>query len=881
MQYRSGQEIRKAFIEFWQEKGSRHYPSFSLLPDDPSLLFTIAGMVPFKACYLGIRSPEFPHAVTSQKCVRTNDIENVGRTARHHTFFEMLGNFAWGAYFKKEAVTWAWEFLTERIGLDPNRLYATIYEDDEEARSAWHNDVGLPDDRILRCGRKENYWFMGDTGPCGPCSEIYYDRGERYGCGSPNCGVGCDCDRYMEIWNLVFTQFDLQKDGSLLPLPHKNIDTGMGLERLTSIVQDVDTDYETNLFMPLINHTCRKAGIHYGDGGRSDMAVRVIADHVRSVAFMLADGVLPANDGPGYVLRRLLRRAVRYGRILGFEGAFLCEYLPILIEVMGDPYRELLDQRLTIERIIEVEEERFRRTLQQGTELLEAEARRLKAAGETQIPGEVVFTLYDTYGFPPELTLEMAEEEGLSVDHEGFGQAMEEQRLRARASSKQRRSALAGDVYTEIENETGATAFVGYELCAGPGRVRALVSGGDRTERAAGPAELEVVLDCTPFYAERGGEVGDTGKMLAGDVVLEVRNTIPHNGLIVHKVRLEKGELAVGDAVQSEVDDARRSAIRRNHTATHLLHEALGRVLGGHVRQAGSLVTERVLRFDFTHHEPLTDDQIGEVERLVNEQILANTPLTVQECGREEARALGAKALFDEKYGDVVRVVSVPGFSTELCGGLHVRATGDIGCFKILQEESIGSGTRRILATTGLNVLDLLQRLFGLRAHLTGLLSTDEEGLEAKTQGLIDELNHMHRQMQEIQLREVTKNIESFFERRDVGGVLLQTGKFSDVAPDMLREIGDRAKARAGQPTVVVLAAIGEEGSCQIVVMADDKAVRLGAHAGNLVKEASALLGGRGGGRPNTAQGGGKTAAKLDEALEKIETLLGSQIKPQ
>ena len=869
------------FLKFWEEKGSHRCPSFSLIPDDPSLLFTIAGMVPLKPYYLGIRQPPYPRIATSQKCVRTNDIENVGRTARHHTFFEMLGNFSWGSYFKKEAITWAWEFLTDRIGLDPNRLYATIYQDDEESWEVWHRQAGLPEDRILRFGQDNNYWFMGDTGPCGPCSEIYYDRGPAYGCGKPSCGVGCDCDRYLEIWNLVFTQFDRQKDGSLPNLPHKNIDTGMGLERLASLVQGVDTDYETDLFTPLIRHTCARAGIQYGQGGRNDMAVRVIADHVRSVAFMLADGVLPANDGPGYVLRRLLRRAVRYGRLLGFEGTFLREYMPILLGIMSDPYRELLDQRLTIERIIEVEEDRFQKTLQQGTELLEAEAGRLKSEGRKQIPGDVVFTLYDTYGFPPELTLEMAEEEGLTVDHEGFGRAMEEQRTRARASSKQKRSSLAGDVYTEVENEKGGTAFVGYEVCAGTGRVLALLTGEGRVDHVAGPAEFEVVLDSTPFYAERGGEVGDTGRMLSGGSVLEVLDTVPHAGLIVHRVRMDQGTLSVGDEVGTEVDDARRGAIRRNHTATHLLHEALGRVLGGHVRQAGSLVTDRILRFDFTHHEPMTEEQIAEVERLVNGQVLANVPLTIQECGREQAWELGAKALFDEKYGEVVRVVSVPGFSVELCGGLHVKATGDIGCFKILREESVGSGTRRIIATTGMNVLDILQHLFGLRTHLTALLATDEEGLAVKAQGLVDELHRLQRRLQEAQLRDLTKNIESFFDRRDIDGVLLQTGKFSSVAPDMLREIGDRAKEKAGQPTVVVLVDVGEDESCKIVVMADDDAVRRGAHAGNLVKEASALLGGRGGGRPNTAQGGGRDTAKLAEALAQVEALLRTQLKPQ
>ena len=896
MRHRTGRELRDLFIKFWEGKGSRHVPSFSLIPDDPSLLFTIAGMVPFKPYYLGIKEPEHPRVITSQKCVRTNDIENVGRTARHHTFFEMLGNFAWGSYFKKEAITWAWEFLTgpEWIGLDPGRMWATIYLDDEEAFDVWRNDVDLPEERILRFDQDNNYWFMGDTGPCGPCSEIYYDRGERYGCGKPICGVGCDCDRYLEIWNLVFTQFDRQKDGSLPPLPHKNIDTGMGLERLAMLSQGVDTDYETDLFTPLIEHTCKRAGVAYGKGDRSDMAVRVIADHVRSVAFMLADGVLPANDGPGYVLRRLLRRAVRFGKLLGFEGAFLCEYLPILINVMGDPYRELIDQRPTIEQIITVEEERFQKTLQQGTDLFEAEAGRLASKGEKVVPGEVAFTLYDTYGFPPELTREMAGEKGLSVDEAGFAAAMEEQRQRARASSKQKHSALTGDVYTEMENEFGATRFTGYEGASGQGKVVALLTPEGRIARVEavnGTPEFELILDSTPFYAERGGEVGDTGRMTGASeagregALLEVMNTVPRGGLTVHHVRLERGCVAVGDSLFCEVDDERRSAIRRNHTATHLLHEALGRVLGRHVRQAGSLVTEEFLRFDFTHHSPMSDEEIAEVERVVNAQILRNAPVDTQECGREEAQRLGAKALFDEKYGEVVRVVSVSEniidnniFSMELCGGLHVRATGDIGCFKILREESIGSGTRRILATTGMNVLALLQKLFGLRAAMTALFSTDEDGLKEKAQSLVDELRRMRNEVQATKRRELTENSERYLERQTVGGVALRTGRFPGVSTDMLREIGDRAKA-GPDPTVAVLASIAEDESVQLVVMADDRAVKLGANAGTLVKEASVILGGKGGGRPTTAQGGGKDGAKLDEALKRIEEVLKEQVK--
>ncbi|MBQ9390020.1 MAG: alanine--tRNA ligase, partial [Synergistaceae bacterium] len=786
MQYRKASELRDMFIKFWEEKGAKHLPSFSLVPEDPSLLFTIAGMVPLKLYYLGVKQPEYPRVVTCQKCVRTNDIENVGRTARHHTFFEMLGNFSWGSYFKHEAITWAWEFLTERIGLDPDRLYATIYLDDDEAFNVWHNEVGLSKDRIYRFGQDDNYWFMGDTGPCGPCSEIYYDRGEKYSCGKPTCGVGCDCDRYMEIWNLVFTQFDKQKDGSLPLLPHKNIDTGMGLERLASVIQGVDTDYETDLFTPLIEHTCRRAGIKYGNNARDDMAVRVIADHVRSVAFMLADGVLPSNDGPGYVLRRLLRRAVRFGKLLGFDGLFLNEYMPVLIDIMSNPYRELITQRPVIEQIITLEEEKFNKTLRQGTELFDAETAHLKAQGANEIPGGVIFTLYDTYGFPPELTREMAGELGFTVDEEGFKTAMNEQRERARSSSKQKKSALAGDVYTEIENESGATDFTGYTKSADSGKILALITPDGRVDSVTGTSEFEVVLDTTPFYAERGGEVGDTGTMKVNGLTLKVLNAVPHGKITVHTVKADtEGTVNVGDEVMCFVDDERRSAIRRNHTATHLLHEALGRVLGRHVRQAGSMVTDEFLRFDFTHHSAVTDSEIAEAERLINAEILANIEVKISEHSKEEAQNLGAKALFDEKYGDVVRVVDVEGFSMELCGGLHVKRTGDIGSFKILREESIGSGTRRILAVTGMNVVILLQKLFALRSSMTALLSADEENLALKAKALVDELKAAKSEIQAVKLRELLANSERFLEREEIGGVLLQVGRFADIPANM------------------------------------------------------------------------------------------------
>ena len=883
MKHRTAKELRDMFIKFWEEKGAKHLPSFSLVPEDPSLLFTIAGMVPLKPYYLGIKEPEYPRVVTSQKCVRTNDIENVGRTARHHTFFEMLGNFAWGSYFKHEAITWAWEFLTERVGLDPERLYATIYKDDEEAFKVWHDDVGLPAEKIYRFDQDDNYWFMGDTGPCGPCSEIYYDRGEKYSCGKPTCGVGCDCDRYMEIWNLVFTQFDRQKDGSMPLLPHKNIDTGMGLERLASVVQEVDTDYETDLFTPLIKHTCDKAGIRYGDDPKNDMAVRVIADHVRSVAFMLADGVLPSNDGPGYVLRRLLRRAVRFGKLLNFEGLFVCEYLPILIDIMGDPYRELITQRPVIEQIINLEEEKFNKTLKQGTELFDEQIASLKAKGLTEIPGDVIFTLYDTYGFPPELTREMAGEEGFTLDEKGFAAAMDEQKQRARASSKQKKSALAGDIYTELENEFGATKFTGYEKARDTGKVLALITSEGRVDSVSGPGEFEILLDSTPFYAERGGEVGDIGIVRSEELGVrsefKILNTIPHGKIIVHTAKAEAGaSLKVGDEVSCVVDNERRSAIRRNHTATHLLHEALGRVLGRHVRQAGSLVTDAFLRFDFTHHSPMSEAEIAEAERIINQEILNNVAVDISEHSKDEAQALGAKALFDEKYGDVVRVVNVPEFSMELCGGLHVSRTGDIGAFKILREESIGSGTRRILATTGMNVLLLMQKLFALRSSMTALLMTDEDGLNDKAKSLVEELKVLKNQIQAVKLRELLENSERFLEREELEGVLLQVGRFPDIQANMLRDIGDKARARA-EANVVILASLStEDNSCQLVVMASDDAVSKGINAGALVKEACSILGGKGGGRKNLAQGGGRDGSKLEEALNKIRELAKNQI---
>ena len=881
MQWRSGKEVRSLFIDFWVSKGSKHFPSFSLIPDDPSLLFTIAGMVPFKPYYLGIQKPEAPRAVTSQKCVRTNDIDNVGRTARHHTFFEMLGNFAWGDYFKKESITWGWEFLTEVIGLEADRMSVTIYKDDEEAYDAWHKLVGIPDNRIFRFDKDDNFWFMGNQGPCGPCSEIMYDQGPEFSCGRPECAVGCECDRYLEIWNHVFTQFDLQKDGSLVPLPKKNIDTGMGLERLTSIVQRVRTDFETDLFMPMIKRACDMGGIHYGYSPKTDLAVRVIADHVRSVAFMIADGILPSNDGRGYVLRRLLRRASRFGRLLGVDRPFLLDFLPDVIDLMGDPYRELIDNRLTIEQIIEVEEKRFGRTLLQGTELLDSEVSRLKSAGRSELPGDVAFVLYDTYGFPLELTTEIVEENGFTVDKPGFEKEMAAQRERARASSKQKRSALAGDVYSELNERLGDTPFTGYEGAESENSVAAIVLDGEEAGSLDEGMEGEILLDATPFYGEKGGQVGDTGTIVSSGGKAEVIDTVIRcRGLAVHRVKVLSGSFAAGDRVRTCVNDDRRAAIRRNHTATHLLHEALCRVLGGHVRQSGSLVGESSLRFDFTHFEAVTREQLLAVEMEVNARILENTDLTVEESDMEHAREMGAKALFEEKYGDVVRVVQIPGFSAELCGGLHVSSTGEIGCFKILREEGIGSGTRRITAVTGLVAVRLFQKLWRHVNDLGALLAVDENAVLEKVEQLQAEVKVLRRKRDEEKMNALSAGLQdslSWFALPE--GVQGVYGSFESVAADALREIGDRLKNGKREDGLVILLASVDGENVQIVSMADEIAVEKGVSAGKIVREASKMLGGGGGGRPNVAQGGGKDPGALKDVFASFQGMVEGQIR--
>ena len=869
MQYRSGKEVRELFIKFWESHDCHHYKSFSLIPDDPSLLFTIAGMVPFKKYYLGLEEPEYPRAVTSQKCVRTNDIENVGHTARHHTFFEMLGNFSWGGYFKRESLTWGWDFLTNWLGLDGSRMYASIYKDDQEAFDIWTKEIGLPESHIVLNGEDENFWYMGPQGPCGPDSEIMYDQGVEYSCG-PDCHPGCDCDRFLEIWNHVFTQYDRQADGSYKPLPRKNIDTGMGLERLVSLIQGVRNDFETDLFTPIMKKAGEIAGIKYGDSAQGDLALKVISDHVRSVAFMIADGILPANDGQGYVLRRLLRRAARYGRLIGINRPFINDVIPTVIAEMGDPYTELIENRLTIEKIVEIEESSFSKTIRQGCELLDVEVKAALAAGSKTLSGEAAFQLYDTYGFPLELTKEICEERGVTVDEEAFKVEMDRQRERARSSSKQiANNVIKGNVYNALFNECGDTPFTGYEKCACDTCVHALVKDGEKVESLNEGEEGMVLLDNSPFYAERGGQIGDTGLIKADGVMAVVKDsTHPFGELNMQNVTVTKGTLRVGMNVNACVDMERHLAIARNHTATHILHAVLGKVLGGHVRQNGSLVSDRFLRFDYTHYEAPTPEQLEEIETQTNAAILADMPVSTLVTDLETAKASGAKALFEEKYGKVVRVVSVGDFSSELCGGTHVSASGVIGCLKIVSDESIGSGIRRITAVTGMNTVRLLQELNRTAEALSAKLAVKPAMFVRKVESMEEEIKELKRQIDAMSRAKLADSIDSVVAKKALdGGINLYVGKLDGEDMNHLREAGDKYKDRDPNAVFIVFSKAAED-KVQLLCMVGEEALKKKLHAGKIVKELAAIVGGSGGGRPNMAQAGGKEPAKIPEAAE-------------
>ncbi|TVY12055.1 alanine--tRNA ligase [Paenibacillus cremeus] len=867
-------DIRSKWLKFFESKGHKIEPSAPLVPhNDPSLLWINAGMAPLKPYFDGRVVPDNPRIANSQKCIRTNDIENVGKTRRHHTFFEMLGNFSIGDYFKEEVITWAWEFLTDPqwIGFDPNRLSVTVYPEDTEAFEFWNKKIGLPEERIYKL--QDNFWDIGE-GPCGPCTEIFYDRGDAYGdLNDPECWPGGENERFLEVWNLVFSQFNHNKDGSYTPLPNKNIDTGAGLERLTSIVQDVDSNFDTDLFMPIIEKTCELAGVKYKQNEETDVALKVIADHVRTVAFSVGDGVLPSNEGRGYVIRRLLRRAVRYGKVLGMDKPFLYLLTPIVGEIMGVYYPEVVDKREFIERVIRTEEERFHETLEGGLAILADLVEKARKEGSSQISGADAFKLYDTYGFPFDLTEDFASEKGLTVDRAGFDQSMQEQRDRARSARQESESMkVQGGPLADF---TVKTEFVGYTDLVTAAKIIAIVHENQFVDLVGTGETCQVILDQTPFYAESGGQVSDHGYITSGDLVLKVEDVYkaPH-GQFVHTVVVEAGVLRKGEAVQAAVAQDLREDIIKHHTATHLLHKALKEVLGDHVNQAGSLVAPERLRFDFSHFGSISSEELQDIEQRVNAQIWKSIEVDISLKPIAEAKAMGAMALFGEKYGDVVRVVRVGGYSLELCGGCHVQNTSQIGLFKIISESGIGSGVRRIEAVAGRGAYQYLDGQLQLLRDAAGLLKSNIADVPKRIDALFAQLKEMSRENESLKAKLSGIEAGSLTDQaKTVNGVTLLTAQVNAGDMESLRNIVDQMKAKLGS-AVIVLGAAAED-KVNLVAAVTPDLVSKGLHAGKIIKEVATRCGGSGGGRPDMAQAGGKDASKLQEALQSVEQLIG------
>jgi alanyl-tRNA synthetase len=864
----TGNDARRTFLDYFKQRGHQVVRSSSLVPhDDPTLLFINAGMVQFKRLFLGEEKRDYLRATTSQKCVRAggkhNDLENVGYTARHHTFFEMLGNFSFGDYFKERAIEYAWDLLTNGYGLPADRLWASIYLDDEEAYGLWRKVVGLPEERIVRLGEKDNFWSMGDTGPCGPCSEIIIDRGEPYGCGRPECTVGCDCDRYLEIWNLVFMQFNRDADGTMTRLPKPSIDTGMGLERIVSIVQSVDTNFDTDLLRPIIARTEELTGAPFGRDRDADVAMKVIADHSRAAAFLIGDGILPSNEGRGYVLRRIMRRAIRYGRNIGLDRPFLHETAKVVFEIMKPAYPELADAGSFITSVIRNEEERFRNTLDVGLRLLTETLSELKAQGRNEVPGSVIFKLYDTYGFPADIVRDVVRDGEMRLDMEGFDREMERQRAQSRTVSTFTR---ISDAYKSLSAGGFKPEFVGYDLLSCESRVLLLVSHGRAVEEAAAGDEVEVVTERTSFYGEAGGQVGDIGRIFGPGGEVEVTHTVKDpTGLIIHKGRVAKGLLRRDDTVSLMVDAAAREATQLNHTATHLLHAALRSVLGDHVKQAGSLVAPDRLRFDFTHFAQVDAAALERIESLVNRRIRANVPTHIEEMDADAAFRSGAMALFEEKYGDRVRVISLEDFSKELCGGTHTGRTGNIGLFKIVSESSVASGVRRIEALTGQAAMEAVQAEGRTLREVSHLLKDKPEALPQRTARLLADLKQLEREVELLKGRLTSASVaDAGADIQDVGGVSVVVKKVQAESPSALRDLLDRFKDRIASG-VVVLGSISGGKVMLIAGVTKDLVQRF--HAGNIIKQAAAVVGGSGGGRPDMAQAGGSQPEKLDQAL--------------
>ncbi len=871
----TGKEIREKYLKFFKSKGHKILPSASLIPhNDPSILWTAAGMVPFKPYFTGAAKPEVTRATTCQKCLRTPDIEEVGHTARHHTFFEMLGNFSFGDYFKKEAIQWAWEFVTEHLGMESEKLWVTIYEDDDEAFEIWHQEVGIPTSRIVRLGKDTNFWEIG-VGPCGPCSEIHYDLGPERGCGSPDCIVGCDCDRYLEIWNLVFIQYFQDEEGNYTPLQSKGIDTGMGLERVASVLQKVKTNFDTDLLRDIMDFTVELTGKRYGTSEDMDLALKVIADHVRAVTFAIADGALPANEGRGYVLRRLLRRAVRFGRVLGVVEPFLYKVAGAVINKMGDTYQELVKNRELVTKVIRTEEERFGETLAQGTDMLSGLVLAAKESGLQCIDGGQAFRLYDTYGFPLELTEEIAGENGLTVDQEGFTRAMEQQRSRARNARQETEyiSEKAARLKSVLE-QTGETLFVGYETLTSQSTIKAIFVDEQQVEQAEAGQEVEVVLDITPCYAESGGQLCDYAKLSSESTEVTVETvTRPVEGLHLHRGRVLSGMIRVGDQVAVQVDNRRRMNIARNHSATHLLHKALREVLGEHVNQAGSMVAPDRLRFDFTHFASIAPEELEQVEQIVNEAILNNLPVQTVVSTLDEARTMGAMALFDEKYGDKVRVVKMGDFSMELCGGTHISSTAEVGMFKLLSESSVGSGLRRVEAVTGQGAMDYLRAREDQLSLIAKTVKAPAHELVHRVEVLVQDLRGLEREAEVLRARLASYEVQSLLHKaEDINGVKVLAARSDASDMDSLRAMLDLLRDKMGSGVIVLGAESG--GKVNLVAGVSKDLVDRGLNAGRIIKEIAPLVGGGGGGRPDMAQAGGKNPAGRAGALDKVKALV-------
>ncbi|MGW8287372.1 MAG: alanine--tRNA ligase [Desulfobulbales bacterium] len=878
----TGNEIRSQFLNFFKQNGHTIIESSSLIPqDDPTLLFTNSGMVQFKRVFMGEEKRDYTRASTCQRCVRAggkhNDLENVGHTARHHTFFEMLGNFSFGDYFKAEAIQFAWEFLTINLGLDKEKLWISVFEDDDEAFALWEKIDDLPKGRIVRMGEKDNFWAMGDTGPCGPCSEIHIDQGPEVGCGRPECDLSCDCDRFLELWNLVFMQFYRDESGKMTPLPKPSIDTGMGLERVAAVMQGKHNNFDSDLFSGIINKIEALSDKNYGQEERFDIAMRVIADHSRATAFLVSDGMLPSNEGRGYVLRRIMRRAVRFGRSLGLERLFLAEVTAEVVRTMEQAYPHLTESANLLNKVVNNEEERFRETLDNGLAMLNSEIDRLRQEDDTIVPGTFIFKLYDTYGFPVDIVRDVALEQGLTIDEKGFAAAMEEQRTLSKKSWKGGSLAVMVSGVKKLVETGHKTRFVGYKTHRANSEIKGLVdSDGEAADRANEGEQVSIFCPETPFYAEAGGQIGDQGLIVGPNGTAKVMDTVTvADGLILHQAEITTGSLALDDPVELKVMEGRRQRIACNHSATHILHAAMKIVLGDHVKQSGSLVTPERLRFDFTHFSPITAEELVRIERLANEEIRANTPLDTEMLGREEAISSGAVALFGEKYGDKVRVVSIGNFSKELCGGTHVRSTGEIGLLKVTAETGIAAGVRRIEAVTGPEAFNIFQVREKQLAELADLLKVPPENLGSKIEKLLNTNKELEKEVSRLTAKLTLSDLDNIIDNAEtVNGVKIVVSQVVLDSPKTLREMGDKIRDKLGHGIVVLG---GEyQGKAALLAMVTKDLVE-NYKAGNIIREVAVIVGGKGGGRPDMAQAGGPNPDKLGEALGAVPRIVSRQ----